>query len=1189
MTQMKKNLERIYRDLSAGRISREEAFASIKALKATGSGDEVGMLMALPAWHASVVDSPDDKSWAERHVVVCELPGVAAEMLRSLVAGSRCVMLGRPAQGSIASRYSDYALSCFERIRAVLSGKPEGAVLMQVVVGESGEDAVFSGLSALLKTATLENPLFRGQLVLTNREVTTAALAQQLEQARARASEPVIRFDRGTQAQGLGWQVQPQMEMPCEPVFKEHGVYLITGGLGGLGVLFAQTVLEQTRHGRVILTGRSALSGGKQSRFDALVALGAGRIRYRSLELSDRAQVDGAIAEILAGEGGLHGILHCAGMIADNFILKKSASEFREVLSPKVTGTWHLDEATRAVGLDFFALFSSVASAFGNVGQSDYAAANGFMDGFARYRNGRVSAGERSGRTVSIHWPLWASGGMQLDEALQSELLRTTGMVALSTVNGLQAFYRSVSQGDERSVVMEGVLSKLERMLNETASMPASQAATIVVDAPLDDGELLEKTQDWLCRQFSALLKLSSHRIDPRAPLEQYGIDSILAMRLTNALEKTFGSLSKTLFFEYRSIAELAEHLVSTQSPVLSGLFAKSRATAAAVETPVAVRAAEVKPATRSRSLSARLSPSVLPQVAGVAERSAEPIAIVGLSGRYPEAPDLATYWRNLRDGKDCITEIPRDRWDWRDYFTEDRTQSGSHYSRYGGFITGVDEFDPQFFNIAPREAKQIDPQERLFLQHAWMAIEDAGYSRASLRSTGEASSDVGVYVGMMYSEYQLFGAEASLRGQRMGLTGSFASIANRVSYALDLHGPSMTLDTMCSSSLTAIHLASQDLRLGRTRLAIAGGVNVTIHPNKYLALSSGQFISSDGHCQSFGEGGDGYIPGEGVGAVVLKRLSDAQRDGDHIYGIIRGSALSHGGRTNGYTVPNPQSQASAIGQALDEAQIDARRISYIEAHGTGTKLGDPIEIAALNKAFGRTTQDRQFCLIGSAKSNIGHCEAAAGIAGLTKVLLQMQHRQVVPSLHSAQLNPHIDFANSPFTVNQTLTDWVAPVVDGRRVPRIAGLSSFGAGGSNAHMIVEEYEAPVSAPWSGPVIVVLSARTPAQLKQQVQGLVDFIAASSSPVDLGSLAYTLQVGREAMEERLGLVVESVDQLVETLQGYLRDEGEVEDLHLGQVKRHKEMLTLFSTDADLQQAVDRWLSGRKYGKVVELWVK
>src|SRR5947209_5601579 len=267
------------------------------------------------------------------------------------------------------------------------------------------------------------------------------------------------------------------------------------------------------------------------------------------------------------------------------------------------------------------------------------------------------------------------------------------------------------------------------------------------------------------------------------------------------------------------------------------------------------------------------------------------------------------------------------------------------------------------------------------------------------------------------------------------------ASIANRVSYFFNLHGPSMTLDTMCSSSLTAIHVACQDLKQGRTSLAIAGGVNVSIHPNKYLMLSSGQFISSDGHCQSFGEGGDGYIPGEGVGVVVLKRLAEAVSDGDHLYGVIRGTALNHGGRTNGYTVPNPQAQTSVIRRALAEAGIDPRQVGYIEAHGTGTRLGDPIEIAALRKAF--SDSERASCLIGSAKSNIGHCESAAGIAGVTKVLLQMQHGEIVPSLHSAELNPHIDFDETPFVVNQTLRSWEAPVVDGRLLPRIAGISSF--------------------------------------------------------------------------------------------------------------------------------------------------
>jgi polyketide synthase PksN len=254
-----------------------------------------------------------------------------------------------------------------------------------------------------------------------------------------------------------------------------------------------------------------------------------------------------------------------------------------------------------------------------------------------------------------------------------------------------------------------------------------------------------------------------------------------------------------------------------------------------------------------------------------------------------------------------------------------------------------------------------------------------------------------------MYTEYQLFGVETGVRGKRLGVASSAASVANRVSYALNLNGPSMTLDTMCSSSLTAIHIACQDLKLGRTSLAIAGGVNVSIHPNKYLALSAGQFISSDGHCQSFGEGGDGYIPGEGVGVVVLKRLSEAQRDGDHIYGVIRGSAINHGGKTNGYTVPNPQAQAGAISRALAESGIDARQVSYIEAHGTGTKLGDPIEIAALSKAFHKYTRETGYCLIGSVKSNIGHCESAAGIAGLTKVLLQMRHQQIAPTSSSGR------------------------------------------------------------------------------------------------------------------------------------------------------------------------------------------
>ncbi|MCP4628687.1 MAG: polyketide synthase, partial [bacterium] len=466
---------------------------------------------------------------------------------------------------------------------------------------------------------------------------------------------------------------------------------------------------------------------------------------------------------------------------------------------------------------------------------------------------------------------------------------------------------------------------------------------------------------------------------------------------------------------------------------------------------------------------------------------------------------------------------------------------------------------DPLFFNISPREAEITDPQERLFLECVYEALEDAGYTRRSLGSGSDVR--VGVFAGVMYEEYQLYGAREQIYGRNIALGGSPASVANRVSYFCNFQGPSMAVDTMCSSSLTAIHLACQSLKRGECSVAVAGGVNVSIHPNKYLALAQGKFISSKGLCESFGQGGDGYVPGEGVGAVLLKPLSEAILAGDHIYGIIKGSSINHDGKTNGYTVPNPNAQANVMEQAFKEAGINPRTISYLEAHGTGTSLGDPIEIAGLNKAFLEYTEAKQFCAIGSAKSNIGHCESAAGIGGLTKVLLQLRHGKLVPSLHSGTLNPNIDFADSPFVVQQELNDWKRPVIKingaTKEYPRIAGISSFGAGGANAHVIIEEYkdgrqEAGVRSQdneGEAPVIFVLSAKNDERLKAYAERIAGFLenADSSQSIehkeklaqyypeslrerkvmpedkmndfDLSDIAYTSQVGREAMEERL----------------------------------------------------------------------
>jgi acyl transferase domain-containing protein/enoyl-CoA hydratase/carnithine racemase len=1208
-----------------GRVSVQMRGYTPRAL----AGDSRGSLLATQEWVAAQppvqpvqpAAEPAEPPHTASHVIVCNLPQVDVQQLAPQGLSPQCLSLQLDPAASPAARYDELALACFGRLQELVRGKPQADVLLQLVLPHTPEQALQAGLAGLFRTARLENPRIAGQVVFVDPGIGTAALARLLHAEGRHAQDTLVRHEAGAR-QVARWRLLP--EPAQEPAqagaaaggpafdrdgpFKDHGVYLITGGLGGLGVLWANHILDRTPGARLVLTGRAPLAdvmaaADRRATLQALQARGA--VEYRPLDLDDLPQVEQLVAAILREHRQLNGVVHSAGMTADSFLLKKTAGEFRRVLAPKTTGTHHLDQATRDVDLDFLLLFSSLTAAVGNLGQADYAAANGFLDGFAAFRNQQVKAGLRRGLTLAIRWPLWQQGGMQLDAAGRERLHQATGTRPLQTATGLRLFHRSLALGLDQVLVMEGDLPAMQRCLGlavpaaaRAAAAPAPARETAVPPAA---GDLVDAAGRYLCAQIASLLKLPVHKLDPRAPLEDHGIDSILALDLTRLIEQHFGTLPKTLFFEYLTVHDLAGYFVREHAAAVAALAAAATPTAIPTAIPTATPAAHPaaapaqpqRPSRRRRGRRFADEPApARPQPGGAA---GEPIAIVGLSGRYPESRDLQAFWRHLRDGRDCIVEVPAGRWDWRDYYSEDRAEKGRHHSKWGGFIEGVDEFDARFFNISPLEAETIDPQERLFLQHAWMAMEDAGCTRAALQapSGGDLPAQVGVYAGVMYGEYQLFGAEASLQGRRMGFASNLASIANRVSYVLNLHGPSMVVDTMCSSSLTAIHLACQDLKQGRTALGIAGGVNVTLHPNKYLMLSAGQFISGDGHCQSFGEGGDGYIPGEGVGVVVLKRLSDAERDGNPIYGLILGSALSHGGKTNGYTVPNPQAQASAIRQALAEAGVAPRHVSYIEAHGTGTRLGDPIEIAALTKVFQEHTPDTGFCMIGSAKSNIGHAEAAAGIAGLTKVLLQLKHRSLVPSLHSSRLNPHIDFERTPFIVNQALKPWDAPVVDGRTLPRIAGISSFGAGGSNAHLIVQEYVAPGAGAAAGAGvgaehIVPLSARTADQLRQKASELLDFIREQAGPLPMDALAYTLQVGREAMDHRLAVLADSSAALAERLQAWL-DEQPAAGLYQAQAKDHKDTLSLLAQDADLQATVAKWVAGRQHARLAELWTR
>ncbi len=717
-------------------------------------------------------------------------------------------------------------------------------------------------------------------------------------------------------------------------------------------------------------------------------------------------------------------------------------------------------------------------------------------------------------------------------------------MTPLETTAGIEALYQAMQLDASQVMVLQGDTVKLKATFLERADKVIPEVA-----APALSNDKLNKTLSlgYFKNILSAAIKLPATQISATKPMEEYGIDSVMVMQMTNELEKVFGSLSKTLFFEYQSIGELTNYFLETFPGKLHELLVVPAATTNNNVEPVKAPVHRFKAS----------SPVQEKKQESKADSGSLDIAIVGLAGSYPQSPDLEAFWQVLKEGRNCITEIPASRWDHSLYFDTTRNEPGKTYSKWGGFLHGVEEFDPLFFNITPREAATMDPQERLFLQCVYEAIEDAGYTRHTLgmnSSTGVKGS-VGVFAGVMTEEYQLYGPEETALGRPLVLSGNSASIANRVSWFCNFNGPSISLNTMCSSSLTTIHLACQSLYLGECEAAIAGGVNLSLHPNKYVGLAYGKFLSGKGLCESFGAGGDGYVPGEGVGAVLLKPLSRALADGDRIYGVIKGTAINHGGKTNGYTVPNPIAQTQVINKALQLAGFDPRSISYLEAHGTGTSLGDPIEIAGLNKAFGQV--GKQYCSIGSVKSNIGHAESAAGIAGLTKVLLQMKHRQLVPSLHADPLNPHIDFVNSPFKVQKELTEWQQPTVtiEGKKVvfPRRAGISSFGAGGANAHLLIEEYtpanqeeitsDTVIAAPAAPQEqVILLSAKTAVQLQQQAARLLKWVQGTTdhSNTQLANLAYTLQTGREAMEERWATQVGSFVQLENKLITLIHDE-------------------------------------------------
>jgi acyl transferase domain-containing protein/acyl carrier protein len=526
------------------------------------------------------------------------------------------------------------------------------------------------------------------------------------------------------------------------------------------------------------------------------------------------------------------------------------------------------------------------------------------------------------------------------------------------------------------------------------------------------------------------------------------------------------------------------------------------------------------------------------------AERArTEPIAIVGMSCRFPGgADDPAAYWRLLRDGVDAIREIPPERWDVDAYYDPDPSVPGKMYVRKGGFLREVDRFDPAFFGISPREATGMDPQQRLLLEVAWEALESAGQAPDRLSGT-----QTGVFIGMMNTDYENIGAGDATRIDPYFVTGNAHSIAaGRLSYLLGLQGPSLAVDTACSSSLVALHLACQSLRNGESNLALVGGVNLMLGPEATIASCKLRALAPDGHCKTFDARADGYTRGEGCGIVVLKRLSEALADGDEVLAIIRGSAVNQDGRSNGLTAPSALAQEAVLRTALANAGVEPGEVGYVEAHGTGTSLGDPIEVRALGAVLGQGRKAEEPLVLGSAKTNVGHLEAAAGMAGLIKVVLSLRNGEIPPHLHFQQLNPHISLKEIPAEIATELRPWAA----GKR--RIAGVSAFGFSGTNAHVILEEAPAREAAtaagrPWH---LLNLSATSEAGLKALARRFEGYLSAAPAAA-LEDICYTAQMGRSHFAHRLSVVADSAEHAAEQLAAFLAGAEGTGTAH-GQVK-------------------------------------
>ncbi|WP_456237922.1 type I polyketide synthase [Nocardia terrae] len=987
-------------------------------------------------------------------------------------------------------------------VRSLLAEHRQADARLVVVttgaVGVSGEapDPAAAAVWGLLRSAQSEHPQ---RFVLLDedpaRPVDTEGVAAALI-----SGEPQIAIRGGEMLVPRMVRASVAPEQDARPSFGS-GTVLITGGTGGLGAVFARHLVAEHGVRQLVLTSRRGSEApGAAELVTELARLGA-EVRVVACDIAHRD----AVADLLASIGSdapLTAVVHTAGILDDGTVESLSADQLDRVLAPKVDGAWHLHELTRGMNLTAFVVFSSIATVLGSAGQGNYAAANGFLDALAQRRRAAGLA------ATSLAWGPWnQSGGMTagMDRAALARWDRW-GLSALENAEGISLFDESLARPDAHlaplrfdagalrresdvdavPAVLRGFVRRPTRPAQQPAAAAGSLAAQLAGVPQARRGELVLEV---VLTQAAAVLGHDSAadiRADQR--FDEIGFDSLGGVEFRNRLGKATGlRLPSTLVFDHPTPAAVAKLVLSSIEPTVG------------------------EPA---KKLARRV-------------RADEPIAIVGMACRFPggvRTPEQL--WDLVASGTDATGDFPSDRgWDLERLFDADPDKPGTVYTRRGGFLYDAGDFDPGFFGISPREAVAMDPQQRLLLEVSWEALEDASIDPNTLRGT-----DTGVYVGAGYSGY-VDRVVGDLEGYR--LTGTTSSVmSGRVAYVLGLEGPAVTVDTACSSSLVSLHLACQALRQGESSLALASGVTVAASPYLYVDFARQRGLSPDGRCKAFSASADGVAFAEGVGVLVLERLSDAKRLGHDVLALVRGTAVNQDGASNGLTAPNGPSQERVIAAALANAGLNPADIDAVEAHGTGTTLGDPIEAQALIAAYG---QDRaQPLRIGSIKSNIGHTVAAAGVGGVIKMVQALRHETLPRTLHADEPSPHVDWSAGEVRLLTEAQPWPT----GGRVRR-AGVSSFGVSGTNAHAILEEAPgrpaeiAPTSGEQPNPVVPLLvSAKGRTALRAQAARLRTWLI-DHPDTDPAAVAQALATTRAQHESRAVILGGDRDELLARL--------------------------------------------------------